>query len=236
MNFKRRRKTLLPKTIKLAASILSADFAHLAEEINLVEKAGVDFIHLDVMDGHFVPNITFGPAVIKKIRSVTDLPLDAHLMISEPNRYLEDFRRAGVDILTVHQEVCPHLHRTVQKIKRLGMKAGVALNPATPLVTVEEILTDIDLLLIMTVNPGFGGQTFIETMLSKIERAKQMIRKLDRTVEIEVDGGIDGLTAEETTRAGATILVSGSAIFHANDISESVKDILKKMKSESKRD
>ncbi|HDL78954.1 MAG TPA: ribulose-phosphate 3-epimerase, partial [Bacteroidetes bacterium] len=211
-------------------------FAHLAEEINLVEKAGVDFIHLDVMDGHFVPNITFGPAVIKKIRSVTDLPLDAHLMISEPNRYLEDFRRAGVDILTVHQEVCPHLHRTVQKIKRLGMKAGVALNPATPLVTVEEILTDIDLLLIMTVNPGFGGQTFIETMLSKIERAKQMIRKLDRTVEIEVDGGIDGLTAEETTRAGATILVSGSAIFHANDISESVKDILKKMKSESKRD
>ncbi|HDZ10945.1 MAG TPA: ribulose-phosphate 3-epimerase [Bacteroidetes bacterium] len=222
--------------MKLAASILSADFAHLAEEINLVEKAGVDFIHLDVMDGHFVPNITFGPAVIKKIRSVTDLPLDAHLMISEPNRYLEDFRRAGVDILTVHQEVCPHLHRTVQKIKRLGMKAGVALNPATPLVTVEEILTDIDLLLIMTVNPGFGGQTFIETMLSKIERAKQMIRKLDRTVEIEVDGGIDGLTAEETTRAGATILVSGSAIFHANDISESVKDILKKMKSESKRD
>ncbi|HDK35483.1 MAG TPA: ribulose-phosphate 3-epimerase, partial [Bacteroidetes bacterium] len=186
--------------MKLAASILSADFAHLAEEINLVEKAGVDFIHLDVMDGHFVPNITFGPAVIKKIRSVTDLPLDAHLMISEPNRYLEDFRRAGVDILTVHQEVCPHLHRTVQKIKRLGMKAGVALNPATPLVTVEEILTDIDLLLIMTVNPGFGGQTFIETMLSKIERAKQMIRKLDRTVEIEVDGGIDGLTAEETTR------------------------------------
>jgi len=205
---------------------LSADFAHLAEQIRLVENAGADFIHLDVMDGHFVPNISFGPVVIRNLRKETTLPFDAHLMITDPDRYLEDFKKAGVNILTVHQEACTHLHRTIQRIKHLGMKAGVALNPATPLEMVEEILPDIDLLLIMTVNPGFGGQAFIETMLSKIERAARLLETLPQPVELEIDGGIDARTAEQVTRAGATVLVSGSAIFQKEDIPGAVREIL----------
>ncbi|NOY76960.1 MAG: ribulose-phosphate 3-epimerase [Calditrichaeota bacterium] len=212
--------------MKIAPSILSADFAHLAEQIRLVENAGADFIHLDVMDGHFVPNISFGPVVIRNLRKETTLPFDAHLMITDPDRYLEDFKKAGVNILTVHQEACTHLHRTIQRIKHLGMKAGVALNPATPLEMVEEILPDIDLLLIMTVNPGFGGQAFIETMLSKIERAARLLETLPQPVELEIDGGIDARTAEQVTRAGATVLVSGSAIFQKEDIPGAVREIL----------
>ncbi len=231
VNLTQKEVILLPNKIKLAPSILSADFTDLAGQIRLVEEAGADFIHLDVMDGHFVPNISFGPVVIKNIRKITKLPFDAHLMITDPDRYLETFKDAGADILTVHVEACTHLHRTIQNIKRMGMKAGVALNPATPLGMIEEILPDIDLLLIMTVNPGFGGQTFIDEMISKIERAGQMIRDLHQTVELEVDGGIDAMTAEWVTRAGATVLVSGSAIFKSNDISGSVKEILSSAKT-----
>ncbi len=234
MNLIRKEVILLPPKIKLAPSILSADFAHLAEQIKLVEDSGADFIHMDVMDGHFVPNISFGPVVIQNLRKETTLRFDVHLMITDPDRYLEDFKNAGADILTVHQEACTHLHRTVQKIKRLGMKAGVALNPATPLGMIEEILPDIDLLLIMTVNPGFGGQAFIETMISKIERAAQLIRGTNQPVELEIDGGIDPLTAEWVTRAGATILVSGSAIFRSKDIPSAVREILARARA-SKR-
>ena len=226
VNLIRKEAILLPRKIKLAPSILSADFAHLAEQITLVESAGADFIHLDVMDGHFVPNISFGPIVIRNLRKITKLPFDTHLMITDPDRYLEDFKRAGSNILTVHQEACTHLHRTIQKIKNLGMKAGVALNPATPLGMVEEILPSLDLLLIMTVNPGFGGQTFIDEMISKIERAAQLIRNLNQPVELEIDGGIDPLTAERVTRAGATVLVSGSAIFQSQDIPGAMRQIM----------
>ncbi len=231
----RKEAILLPPKIKLAPSILSADFAHLAEQIKLVESAGADFIHMDVMDGHFVPNISFGPIVIQNLRKITELPFDTHLMITDPDRYLEDFKRAGSNILTVHQEACTHLHRTVQKIQSLGMKAGVALNPATPLGMLEEILPDIDLLLIMTVNPGFGGQTFIDEIISKIERSAQLIRNLSQAVELEVDGGIDPQTAERVTRAGATVLVSGSAIFQSKDIPGAVRQIMARTQASDRR-
>jgi ribulose-phosphate 3-epimerase len=204
-----------PKLIKLAPSILAADFARLGEQVREAEKAGADRIHVDVMDGHFVPNISIGVPVVHSLRPVTRLPLEAHLMISEPDRYLEAFVEAGVDSLLVHKEGAINLHRTIQHIKALGRRAGVALNPATPPVAIEEILPDVDLVLVMTVNPGFGGQHFIKSTLGKIRRVRQMIDEVKPGCELEVDGGIDAETAPLVVAAGARVLVAGSSIFGA---------------------
>jgi ribulose-phosphate 3-epimerase len=200
--------------VKIAPSILSADFARLGEGVAQAEAAGADWIHVDVMDGHFVPNLTIGPPVVAAVRRATELPLDVHLMIDAPDRYLQQFGDAGADILTVHQEACPHLHRTVERIRELGMRPGVSINPATPLAAVEEILPYVDLVLLMTVNPGFGGQRFIPTSTEKIRRLR---RALDERhlwgVELEVDGGISPRTAGEVAEAGASVLVAGAAVF-----------------------
>jgi len=203
--------------IKIAPSILSADFTHLAEQIRRVESAGADIIHCDVMDGHFVPNLTFGPLIVNAARRSTNLLVEAHLMIEQPEKYIRAFREAGADRIIVHVETGAHLHRVVHQIKETGAGAGVALNPATALTTVEEILGDLDLLLIMTVNPGFGGQSFIQGMTEKIRRAQNMIAALDKEILIEVDGGIDNDTAAIAIEAGAQLLVAGSAIFGAAD-------------------
>ncbi len=211
--------------ILIAPSILSADFKNLESEIHQAEKGGAHWIHLDVMDGHFVPNITFGPMVVKTARAVTKLPLDTHLMIEKPERYLETFKNAGSDILTVHVETCPHLHRTVQHIKQLGMKAGVSLNPSTPAVALKEIIDYVDLILVMTVNPGFGGQQFISSMLDKIRELSAMIGK--RKVYLEVDGGIDVRTAPLVVEAGANVLVAGNSVFGEGHIVKSIKQLRK---------
>jgi ribulose-phosphate 3-epimerase len=211
---------------KIAPSILSADFAHLAEEIAKVTEAGADMIHVDVMDGHFVPNFTIGPPIVKAIRKVTRLPLDVHLMMTNPDDFIHDFIKAGSNYITVHVETCPHLHRTIQSIKEEGVKAGVTLNPATPLSSVEEILGDVDLLLIMSVNPGFGGQGFIPSALEKLRRARAMIDQRGAKVELEIDGGIKVENVAAIAQAGADILVSGSAIFESKDY----KDTIQKMR------
>ncbi|HET9110378.1 MAG TPA: ribulose-phosphate 3-epimerase [Ktedonobacterales bacterium] len=199
----------------IVPSILSADFARLGQQVEEAQAGGADRIQIDVMDGRFVPNITVGPMVVDAVRRHTTLPLEAHLMIVEPERYIEDFAHAGADIIIVHQEVSPNLHRTVQQIHALGKRAGVAINPATPLATLQEILGDIDLALCMTVNPGFGGQAFIETMVSKIERLRAMILQHGGVCDLEVDGGISPTTAPIVTHAGANVLVAGSSVYGA---------------------
>jgi ribulose-phosphate 3-epimerase len=201
----------------IAPSILSADFSRLGDEIAAVETAGADWIHIDVMDGHFVPNITIGPGLIASIRKTTRLPFDVHLMIENPERYIDDFAKAGADWITVHVEATDHLHRTIAMIHEKGLKAGVSLNPATPLVQIEPILPDIDLLLIMTVNPGFGGQKFIEGSLPRIRQAKEMIRTRAPNALMEVDGGVTLQNLREIADAGADILVAGSAVFGSGD-------------------
>jgi len=201
--------------IRIAPSILSADSSRLGQEIATVEAAGADQIHVDVMDGHFVPNLTIGPPVIKWIRKTTHLPLDVHLMIEDPDRSLADYREAGADALTVHVEACPHLHRTLQRIRELGARAGVALNPATPISSLECILDDVDLILVMSVNPGFGGQRFIESSYQKLRELTQLLGP--RRVERSVDGGVKVENCRALAEAGATTLVVGSAIFEASD-------------------
>lgn len=203
--------------IKIAPSILSADFSKLGEEIKDVERGGADYIHIDVMDGHFVPNITIGPLVVESIRPLTELPLDVHLMIENPDQYIEAFAKAGADYITVHVEACRHLHRTIQLIKSFGVKAGVVLNPATPVQLIEPIMEDLDMVLLMTVNPGFGGQKFISSVLPKIKRVKELAVQKGLNLEIEVDGGVNKDTAPLCIEAGATVLVAGSAVYDQED-------------------
>jgi ribulose-phosphate 3-epimerase len=209
----------------IAPSILSADFSRLGEEVRAVAAAGADVIHVDVMDGHFVPNITIGPLVVKAVRQVTALPLDVHLMIENPDRYLEAFAAAGADWLTVHVEGNHHLHRTVHRIKELGKKAGVVLNPATPLSMVEPILADVDLVMVMSVNPGFGGQSFIPSALARIRQLKELIKGRGLHAGIEVDGGISPETLPEVVAAGANIFVAGSAIFGRPDYAVAIAEL-----------
>lgn len=203
--------------IKIAPSILSADFSRLGEEILAIAEGGADYVHIDVMDGHFVPNITIGPLVVDAVRKVTDLPLDVHLMIKNPDLYIPDFARAGADIITVHQEAVPHLHRTIQLIRSLGKKAGVSINPATPVSTLDVILEDLDLVLVMSVNPGFGGQSFIPSALGKIEALRREIDRRGLAVELEVDGGVKTDNIGTIASAGADVFVAGSAVFGTPD-------------------
>jgi ribulose-phosphate 3-epimerase len=207
----------MPKPIQIAPSILSADFARLADEVAAVERAGADLLHIDVMDGHFVPNLTIGPPIVESLRKVTKLPLDVHLMITNADAFIPEFARAGANYLTVHVEACPHLHRTIQSIKELGVKAGVTLNPATPVHSLQEILADVDLVLIMSVNPGFGGQKFIASCLAKVKAVRQMLDRIGSHALLEVDGGVKAENAAQVLEAGADVLVAGSAIFSGSD-------------------
>ena len=211
--------------IKLAPSILSADFARLLEDVKKVEKAGCEYLHIDVMDGHFVPNITLGPAIVKSLRKDVNMVFDAHLMIENPDNYIKDFADAGCDIIVVHQEACTHLHRTIQNIKSHGVKAGVALNPATPIETIKYVLEDVDMVLLMSVNPGFGGQSYIPVVTKKIKELRALIDEMGLDIDIEVDGGVKPSNISEVVNAGANVIVAGSAIFNAGDIDEAVKSL-----------
>ena len=211
-----KRKTLI------APSILSADFGRLREELVAIEEAGADWVHIDVMDGHFVPNITIGPMVVEAARKCTKLPLDVHLMIENADRYIEEFSKAGADIITVHQEACPHLHRTIASIKDLGKKAGVSLNPATSLATLEEILPELDMVLLMSVNPGFGGQSFIENSLDKAKVLKTIIDDMGYDIDVEMDGGLKPENAKLAIDAGVNIVVAGSAVFESDDYAATI--------------
>lgn len=213
--------------VKIAPSILSADFARLGEQVKEAEAAGADYIHFDVMDGMFVPNITVGPVVLEALKPITNLPMDVHLMIEQPDRYLRDFAEAGAAVLMVHQENVTHLHRTVQGIQEMGCRAGVVLNPATPISTLEEILPYISRVLIMSVNPGFGGQSYIETSTNKIRRLREMVDRINPQVEIEVDGGIKAGNIRMVAEAGADVLVAGSAVFNQE---ESVAEAMAKLR------
>jgi ribulose-phosphate 3-epimerase len=211
--------------VRIAPSILAADFARLGEEVRAIDKAGADFIHVDVMDGHFVPNLTIGPAVVQALRPHSKLPFDVHLMISPVDTYVQEFAAAGADIITVHPEAGPHLHRTIQLVKSLGKQAGVALNPATPAEAVRHVLGEVDLVLVMSVNPGFGGQHFIAAQLEKVRSLKRMIEESGRTIALEIDGGINEETAARAVAAGADVLVAGTAVFSggANRYSDNIR-------------
>lgn len=210
---------------KIAPSILSADISKLGEDIQMLDKGGADWIHIDVMDGHFVPNITLGPAIVKSLRKDVNMIFDAHLMIENPDNYIKEFADAGCDIIVVHQEACTHLHRTIQNIKSHGVKAGVALNPATPIETIKYVLQDVDMVLLMSVNPGFGGQSYIPVVTQKIKELKTLIDEMGLDIDIEVDGGVKPSNISEVVSAGANVIVAGSAIFNAGDIDEAVKSL-----------
>ena len=212
--------------IKIAPSILAADFAKLGEEVKEVEQAGAELIHIDVMDGHFVPNISFGSIVLDAIRPLTNLPLDVHLMIENPDQYIEQFAKAGADYITVHVEACRHLHRTIQLIRSYGVKPGVVLNPHTPIESIQHILEDIDMVLFMTVNPGFGGQKFIHSVVPKVDALSTIIKERGLNIEIEIDGGINAETIVPCAKAGATIFVAGSAIYSKEDRTAALQEIL----------
>ncbi len=218
--------------IKISPSILSADFTRLAEQVREAEEAGVDYIHVDVMDGHFVPNITIGPMIVKALRPVTKLPFDVHLMIENPELYIEDFSIAGADIITVHQEATPHLHSTIQQIHDLGIRAGVSINPSTSVSTLDEIICEVDLVLVMSVNPGFGGQSYIHSCTSKIRKVRTMLENCGSSADLEVDGGVNVDTVKEVIGAGASAFVAGSAIFNdKSSVAENVSALREKIKT-----
>jgi len=212
-------------SVLLAPSILSADFAHLADEVAAVERGGADLIHVDVMDGHFVPNITIGPPVVKWVKRVATVPLDVHLMISEPDKFIGAFAEAGAAMISVHVEVLPHLHRTIHAIKALGVKAGVVLNPSTPIVAISEVATDVDYVLVMSVNPGFGGQAYIPRSESKVADVRALLEKAGNPAAVEIDGGIDLKTVSRVVQAGARMLVAGNAIFGTGDPERATRDL-----------
>lgn len=213
----------------LAPSMLSADFSNLEKDISRIEEGGAQYLHIDVMDGHFVPNISFGPVVMKALRDKTKMVFDVHLMITDPDKYIGEFVKAGADLITVHQETCTHLHRSIQNIKSHGVKAAVSLNPATPLSSIEEILADVDMVLIMSVNPGFGGQSYIPASTDKIRRLRKMIDDRGLKVDIQVDGGVTLSNVQEVINAGANVIVAGSAVFGTPDPMETVKEFLRRM-------
>lgn len=215
--------TSASRSVRIAPSILSADFARLGDEVQALERAGADWVHVDVMDGRFVPNITIGPLVVDAVRKVTELPLDVHLMIVEPERYIEDFARAGADVITVHAEACTHLHRTLQQIRSAGKRAGVSLNPHTPADVLQHVLDEVDLVLVMSVNPGFGGQSFIEAVRPKIRTLREMIDRTGRTIDLEVDGGIKPQNVAQVLDDGVDVVVAGSAVFGAADYAQAIQ-------------
>jgi len=220
------------KHIKISPSILSADFSRLGEQVHEAEDAGVDYIHIDVMDGHFVPNITIGPIILKALRPLTKLPMDVHLMIEKPELYIEEFFQSGADIITVHQETCPHLHSTIKKIHNLGVLAGVSINPSTPVTSLEEIISEVDLVLLMSVNPGFSGQSYISSCTGKIKKLREMLDSCGSSADLEVDGGVNIETVCEVVGAGANSIVAGSAVFNEkNSVSENVRILREKIKS-----